>query len=100
MKTFKQFIDEAGDYWHPDPEKDRRISGVGNKERAREDVPKAKPKVKTVKVDSNELKPGESYMDFSKRKSQSTSSPTKKPSLSDRIKIKLGKVIDRVGGIG
>jgi len=100
MKTFKQFIDEAGDYWHPDPEKDRRMSGVGNKQRSREDAPtKNNPKSKTVKVDSNKLKPGESYMDFSKRRSQSTS-PTKKPRIIDRIKIKLGKVIDRVGGIG
>jgi hypothetical protein len=117
MKTFQQFIaeahhylskvaneefvNEAGDYWHPDPEKDKRISGVGNKLRAREDTPKAK----VTKVDSNKLKPGETYMQYAKRKDAergsgtSSSSPQKKQSIRDRIKTKLGKAIDRVAGI-
>lgn len=117
MKTFQQFIaeahhcldksaneefvNEAGDYWHPDPEKDKRISGVGNKLRAREDAPKAN----VTKVNSNKLKPGETYMQYAKRKSAergagtSSSSSQKKQSISDRIKSKLGKAIDRVAGI-
>ena len=35
MKTFKEFVRESGDWWHPDPNKDRAISGVDNKMRAR-----------------------------------------------------------------
>jgi hypothetical protein len=37
MKTFKQFIIEAGDYWDPDPEKDKKLPGKGPQMRARED---------------------------------------------------------------
>ena len=63
MKTYKEFMKEAGDWWHPDPEKDRKISGAGNKLRAREDQAAAsKPK-----EDPRKLRPGESYMDFAKR---------------------------------
>ncbi len=99
--TSEEYVNEAGDYWHPDPEKDKRISGVGNKLRAREDSPKAK----VTKVDSDKLKPGESYMQYAKRKAagrQSGSSvPTsqKKQSIRDRIKMKLGRAIDRAAGI-
>jgi len=97
MKTFKEFIKEAGDYWHPDPEKDKRISGVGNKLRARQDGSRSN----TTKDNANKLKPGESYIDYSKRKASLTSSPspTKKLGLRDRIKIKLGNIIDRASGI-
>ena len=97
MKTFKEFIKEAGDYWHPDPEKDKRISGVGNKLRARQDGSRSN----TTKDSTNKLKPGESYMDYSKRKvsSSSSPSPTKKPGLRDKIKMKLGNAIDRASGI-
>ena len=42
----KKSVNEAGDYWHPDPEKDRAISGAGNKMRAREDAAeRSKPKI-------------------------------------------------------
>ena len=97
----EEYVNEAGDYWHPDPEKDKRISGVANKLRAREDS----PKVKVSKVDSDKLKPGESYMQYAKRKAAEKQSgfskPTsqKKQSLRDRIKTKLGKAIDRAAGI-
>jgi len=97
----EEFVNEAGDYWHPDPEKDKRISGVGNKLRARQDTVKAK----VTKVDSNKLKPGESYREYSKRKAAEktttipTSSVKKKPGLRDRIKMKLGRVINRAAGI-
>ncbi len=46
MKTFKKFVIEAGDYWHPDPEQDRKSP---------EDY-------------SKKLKPGETYTQFAKRK--------------------------------
>jgi hypothetical protein len=29
MKTFQEFIIEAGDYWDPDPEKDKKLPGKG-----------------------------------------------------------------------
>ncbi len=67
MKTFKQFVTEAGDYWHPDPEQDRKLGGPGPNQRAREkrgkDVsPQKKPDY------SKRLKPGETYTQFAKRK--------------------------------
>ena len=49
-----------GDYWHPDPEMDRKLGGPGPNQRAREDYPKPKS-------DSKKLRPGESYMDWNKR---------------------------------
>ena len=67
MKTFKQFVAEAGDYWHPDPNKDRQLGGSGANQRARQDgaaSPKSSPK------SDNKLRPGESYMDFHKRKTR------------------------------
>ena len=67
MKTFQEFINEAGDWWHPDPKKDAAISGVGNKMRAREN--RGQDTSAQTKPDySNRLKPGETYMQFSKRK--------------------------------
>jgi len=55
-------INEAGDWWHPDPEKDKMLPGRGPKLRAREDQAASK-----TKEDSKKLRPGESYMDFAKR---------------------------------
>lgn len=67
MKTFKEFMLEAGDWWHPDPKKDAAISGSGNKMRSRED--RGQDTSAQTKPDySNRLKPGETYMQFSKRK--------------------------------
>jgi hypothetical protein len=67
MKSFKQFISEYGDWWHPDPEKDKKLSGKGPQTRARED--RGKDTSAQTKPDySRRLKPGESYMDFAKRK--------------------------------
>ena len=85
MKTFKQFVTEAGDYWHPDPEKDRRLGGPGANQRAREDLespPKEDPK------DSKKLKPGESYMDFAKRHGYKSS--PKKEGIVSKLKRKIG----------
>ena len=62
-----EVVYESGDYWHPDPKKDSAISGVGNKMRSRED--RGQDTSAQTKPDySNRLKPGETYMQFSKRK--------------------------------
>ena len=63
LVKFKVSQLHEGDYWHPDPEKDRRLGGPGANQRAREDRAAAsKPK-----EDPRKLRPGESYMDFAKR---------------------------------
>ena len=49
-----------GDYWHPDPEIDRKLGGTGANQRAREDHPQPKS-------DPKKLRKGESYMDWNKR---------------------------------
>ena len=55
-------INERGDFWHPDPDKDRKLGGPGANQRAREDRAAAsKPK-----SDPKKLRP-ESYMDYAKR---------------------------------
>lgn len=60
-------INERGDYWHPDPEKDRKLGGPGANQRAREDRAAAsKPK-----EDPKKLRPGESYMQYAKRQQAS-----------------------------
>jgi hypothetical protein len=76
---------KEGDYWHPDPDEDRKMSNRGAKLRAREDGKKPVAKV----VSTKKLKPGESYMDYAKRQG-SYSSPKKKSSL-------VGKVLKKVG---
>jgi hypothetical protein len=60
-------IVHEGDFWHPDPEKDKKLGGPGPNQRAREDRA-AKPK-----EDSKKLRPGESYMDYAKRKQRDES---------------------------
>ena len=67
MKTFKKFVTEAGDYWHPDPAQDRKLGGPGANQRAREDGVAAAPPKSSHKSD-NKLRPGETYMQFAKRK--------------------------------
>ena len=59
----EETIIERGDFWHPDPDKDRKLGGPGANQRAREDRAAAsKPK-----SDPKKLRPGESYMDWNKR---------------------------------
>ena len=59
----EETINERGDFWHPDPDKDRKLGGPGANQRAREDRAAAsKPK-----SDPKKLRPGESYMDYAKR---------------------------------
>ena len=88
----EETILERGDFWHPDPEKDRKLGGPGANQRAREDRAAAsKPK-----EDPKKLRPGESYMDYAKRQkagksSAKFSSPAKKKEgLRDKLKRKLG----------
>jgi|SaaInlV_120m_DNA_3_1039746.scaffolds.fasta_scaffold35219_2 hypothetical protein len=61
--TKEETITERGDFWHPDPDKDRKLGGPGANSRAREDRAAAsKPK-----EDPKKLRKGESYMDWGKR---------------------------------
>jgi len=67
MKTFKEFMIEAGDWWHPDPEQDKKLPGKGPQMRSRED--RGQNTSAQTKPDySKRLKPGETYMQFAKRK--------------------------------
>jgi len=67
--TYEQNMSEAGDWWHPDPKKDAAISGAGNKMRARENRGQ-NTSAQTKQDYSNRLKPGETYMQFAKRKQE------------------------------
>ena len=65
----EEVIQERGDFWHPDPEEDRKLGGPGANQRAREDRAAAsKPK-----EDPKKLRHGESYMDYAKRQQASRS---------------------------
>ena len=76
-----KMIVERGDYWHPDPDKDRKLGGPGANQRAREDRAAAsKPK-----SDPKKLRKGESYMDYAKR--HGYKSPKKK-SLLGRLGLR------------
>ena len=57
-------INERGDFWHPDPEKDRKLGGPGANQRARED---RGAKAGTRSSNEKKLRPGESYMQYAKR---------------------------------
>ena len=67
----EETINERGDYWHPDPDKDRKLGGPGPNQRAREDraVSKSKPSSSSSSSANAKpkLRPGESYMEYSKR---------------------------------
>ena len=65
LKTVQELLDE-GDFWNPDADKDRTMGGPGANRRAREDGGTSKPAKKPDY--SNKLKPGESYIQFAKRK--------------------------------
>ena len=62
----EETINERGDYWHPDPDKDRKLGGPGPNQRAREDRAASKSSRSSSKKGAK-LKPGESYMEYSKR---------------------------------
>ena len=65
LKTVQELLDES-DFWNPDADKDRTMGGAGANRRAREDGGTSKPAKKPDY--SNKLKPGESYIQFAKRK--------------------------------
>nr|BDD45428.1 hypothetical protein 1 [Desulfobacteraceae bacterium] len=57
-------INERGDFWHPDPDKDRKLGGPGANQRAREDRGASSG---TRSSNEKKLRPGESYMQYAKR---------------------------------
>ena len=63
----KKDIQERGDFWHPDPDKDRKLGGPGANQRAREDRAASKSSSSSSSSGKPKLKPGESYMDYAKR---------------------------------
>ena len=96
-------IKERGDFWHPDPEKDKKLGGPGANQRAREDRG-AKSSSSSSSSDSKKLKKGESYMDYSKRQ-KASKKPRYSPELQKRIDAAkarkkegiVGKVMRKVG---
>jgi|SaaInlV_120m_DNA_3_1039746.scaffolds.fasta_scaffold18147_2 hypothetical protein len=100
-------IIERGDFWHPDPEQDKKLGGPGPNQRAKEDRAAAsKPK-----EDPKKLRKGESYMDYSKRQkaAKSGTAASRLNKLGANIKPKerkrdkvgkaLGKLLDRAAGL-
>ena len=78
-----------GDFWHPDPEIDRRLGGPGPNQRAREDYPKPKS-------DPKKLRPGESYMDWNKRQRGLKNSYESEGELIDestRLQAETGNIL-------
>ena len=62
----EETINERGDFWHPDPEKDRKLGGPGPNQRAREDRG-ASSGTRGTSSNDKKLRPGESYMQYAKR---------------------------------
>ena len=60
VKT-EETINERGDFWHPDPDKDRKLGGPGANQRAREDRGASSG---TRGSSDKKLRPGESYMQY------------------------------------
>ena len=82
-----------GDYWHPDPEKDRKLGGPGANQRAREDRASSSSSSSAKKDDSKKLRPGESYLEYSKRQKGGSASVTpKKKSLLGRLGLRKEEV--------
>ena len=67
VKKMKKDIHERGDFWHPDPDKDRKLGGPGANQRAREDRAASKSSSSSSSSGKPKLKPGESYMQYAKR---------------------------------
>ena len=93
---------ERGDFWHPDPDKDKKLGGPGANQRAREDRGSSSSTPK--KEDPKKLRKGESYMDYSKRQ-KASKKPRYSPELQKRIDAAkarkkegiVGKVMRKVG---
>lgn len=84
----EEVIAERGDFWHPDPDEDRKLGGPGANQRAREDRAASKPAAK--KEDPKKLRKGESYMDYAKRQKggSSVSAKPKKKSLLGKLGLR------------
>ena len=94
MDNMKSTINERGDHWHPDPEKDKKLGGPGANQRAREDRAAAsKPK-----SDPKKRKSGESYMDYAKRHGYKKSTPKKKSLLSKLLRKEAYRVLAKDKG--
>ena len=111
-------IVERADMWHPDPEKDKKLGGPGANQRAREDGASSSSSSSSSSNDKK-LKPGESYMDYSKRQKAAKSGNTvstrhntavgrlnakganikPKERKRDKIGKAIGNALDRVAGI-
>jgi len=64
-KVEEETINERGDFWHPDPDKDRKLGGPGANQRARED--RGSSAKKSSGSNDKKLRPGESYYQYAKR---------------------------------
>tara|TARA_B100002019_G_scaffold275155_1_gene272764 strand:- start:206 stop:2125 length:1920 start_codon:yes stop_codon:yes gene_type:complete len=77
-----------GDYWHPDPKKDRQYGGEA-KARHREDRAQNSSSSSAKKNDSKKLRPGESYMDYAKRqKGYNAPAKPKKKGILNRLGLR------------
>ena len=84
----KKDVNEAGDWWHPDPEQDKKLPGKGPQMRARED--RGQDTSAQTKPDySNRLKPGETYLQYSKRKQAERVERTRK----EEVEIEEGMTL-------
>ena len=93
MKTYREFMLEAGDWWHPDPEEDKKLPGKGPQMRARED--RGQDTSAQTKPDySNRLKPGETYLQYSKRKQAERAERTRKEEV-DLNETSLTRVMSK-----
>ena len=114
-KLGEETLTEGGDFWHPDPDKDRKLGGPGANQRARED----RASSSSSSSDSKKLRPGESYKQYADRQKSSSVSKYKasgstarerlqkagakmsppKERKRDKIGRAIGNAIDRVAGI-
>ena len=91
----EETITERGDFWHPDPEKDKKLGGPGANQRARED--RASSSSSAKKEDPKKLKKGESYMDYSKRQ-KASKKPRYSPEIQKRLDAARAKKKEGLGG--
>ena len=89
----EEVIAERGDFWHPDPEQDRKLGGPGANQRAREDRASSKSSSSSSSSGKPKLKPGESYMQYAKRvkamktRKEEVELQEKELSIADQMRI-------------
>ena len=92
-KMKEETINERGDFWHPDPEQDRKLGGPGANQRAREDRASSKSSSSSSSSGKPKLKPGESYMQYAKRvkamktRKEEVELQEKELSIADQMRI-------------